>query len=173
MKILHIECCNNCYTIVAKTIININQMGRIEGNVSSNRQTCKIPRFRFIPYMRRLIQAICSPLIHSIVSNDSVRGKRRPWSDCADAQADLGLRCPHMLEDTFSHGVTQNVIHFMRFSFKHTPYFSIYPTCSDRQTWANVNLDCRVWHTIYRFFIRFFFFFFFDPLRSRKILLQM
>ena len=24
-----------------------------------------------------------------------------------DAQADLGLRCPHMPEDTFSHGIAQ------------------------------------------------------------------
>ena len=48
---------------------------------------------------------ICSPLIHSIVSNDSsISGQRRPWSDCADAQADLGLRCPYMPDDTFSHG---------------------------------------------------------------------
>ena len=39
---------------------------------------------------------ICYPLIHSVVSNDSVSGQRRPWSDCADAQADLGFRCPHM-----------------------------------------------------------------------------
>ena len=30
-----------------------------------------------------------------------------PWSDCADAQSDLGLSCPHMAEDTFSHGAAQ------------------------------------------------------------------
>ena len=28
---------------------------------------------------------ICSPLIHSIVSNDSVSRQQRPWSDCAYA----------------------------------------------------------------------------------------
>ena len=44
-----------------------------------------------------------SPFIHSVVSNNSFNGQRRPWSDCADAQADRGLRCPHMPEDTFSH----------------------------------------------------------------------
>ena len=48
---------------------------------------------------------ICSALIHSIVSNDSVSRQHKPWSDCADAQADRGLRCPYMPEDTFSHGV--------------------------------------------------------------------
>ena len=47
---------------------------------------------------------IYSPLKQSIVANDSNCGQRRPWSDCADAQANLGLRCPHMPEDTFSHG---------------------------------------------------------------------
>ena len=42
-----------------------------------------------------------SPFIHSVVSNDSVSGQWRLWSDCADAQADLGLRCTHIPEDTF------------------------------------------------------------------------
>ena len=39
---------------------------------------------------------ICSLLIHSVMSSDSVSGRQRPRSDCADAQADLGLRFPHM-----------------------------------------------------------------------------
>ena len=43
-----------------------------------------------------------SPFIHSVVFNDSVSGQWRPWSDCADAQADLGLRCSHMPEDTLN-----------------------------------------------------------------------
>ena len=47
---------------------------------------------------------ICSTFIHSVISNDSVNGQWRPWSACADAQADLGLRCPHMPENLFSHG---------------------------------------------------------------------
>ena len=45
---------------------------------------------------------ICSPKIHSIVSNYSVSGQRKPWSDCADAQSDLGLLCPHMLRHVFA-----------------------------------------------------------------------
>ena len=59
---------------------------------------------------------ICSPLIHSIESNNSVSGQQSSWSDCADAQADLGLRCPHKLEDTFSHGAAhtkQSVVYYM------------------------------------------------------------
>ena len=50
---------------------------------------------------------LCSPFIHSVVSNDSVSGQRRPGSDCAYAQSDLGLRCPQLPEDTFWHGTAQ------------------------------------------------------------------
>ena len=39
--------------------------------------------------------------------NDSGGGQRRPWSDCADAQADLGLCCQYMPEDILAwHGPT-------------------------------------------------------------------
>ena len=33
---------------------------------------------------------------YSLVSNDSASGQW-PWSDCVEAQADQGFRCPHML----------------------------------------------------------------------------
>ena len=46
---------------------------------------------------------------HFVVSNDSGSRQRKSWSDCADAQADLGLRCPHMPEDAFLHGATMHV----------------------------------------------------------------
>ena len=49
-------------------------------------------------------QSLFSTFIHSVVSNDSFTGHLRPSSDCTNAQADLGFRCPHMPEDTFSHG---------------------------------------------------------------------
>ena len=53
------------------------------------------------------------PLKHSLAANDSVCGQQRPWSDFANAQADLGRRCPHMPKDTFLHGAAKiwNVIH--------------------------------------------------------------
>ena len=42
------------------------------------------------------------PSIHTFYSfNDSVSGQWMPWWDCADAQADLGIRCPHMLEKKY------------------------------------------------------------------------
>ena len=40
-----------------------------------------------------LIWAFCSPLMHSIVSSNSVSGPRSSWSDCADTQANLVLCC--------------------------------------------------------------------------------
>ena len=61
--------------------------------------------FRFNPHNHKLSSGhLLSILILFIVPNDSVSGQRRPWSDCADAQAVLGLRCPHMPEDTCSRG---------------------------------------------------------------------
>ena len=45
-----------------------------------------------------------------ILPDDSVSGQARPLLDCADAQADLGLCCPHMLEDTFSHGAAHIIL---------------------------------------------------------------
>ena len=52
-------------------------------------RTCaKYAQNQFILRMRK-VSAV-------VVSNDSVNGQWRPWSDCADAQADLGLRCQHM-----------------------------------------------------------------------------
>ena len=54
--------------------------------------------------------SICSPLKYSIVSNDSICGQRRPWSDCANAQSDLGLHYPHMPDDMFLQGVAHILI---------------------------------------------------------------
>ena len=48
---------------------------------------------------------ICFPLIHSTAPDDSVSGQWKRWSDCVCAQAELGLRYPHVPEDTFSHDV--------------------------------------------------------------------
>ena len=35
-------------------------------------------------------------LVHSATPSGSARGQRRPRSDCAGVQSDLGLRFPHM-----------------------------------------------------------------------------
>ena len=75
---------------------------------------------------------ICSAFIHSIVSNDSVSGQWRPWSACVDTQADLGLRCPHMPENTFSHGAVKmpsfhaNVLTIMNGVFQFSTFSFFY-----------------------------------------------
>ena len=51
----------------------------------------------------RYYPGLVSLLTYNVVSNHSVCGHGRPWSDCADAQADLGLCCPHAPEDTLVH----------------------------------------------------------------------
>ena len=64
--------------------------------------TCAKCRFRFIRTCAKSYSGIGSLL--TLLSNASLSGHWRSWSDWAGAQADLGLRCPHMPEDTFSHG---------------------------------------------------------------------
>ena len=63
----------------------------------------KIRRFRSSWAYAKYHPSLCYPFIYSVVSNNTVSGPRRSWSACADAQADLGLHCPHMAEDTSSH----------------------------------------------------------------------
>ena len=67
-------------------------------------RTCAEYAFRSSCACAKYHPGLCSPFIHSIVFNDFASGQGRPWSDCADAQSDLGLHCPHMRENTFSHG---------------------------------------------------------------------
>ena len=55
----------------------------------------KIPRFRWSCACANYHPGFCPPFIHSILSNDCVSGQWRPWSDCASAQSDLGLRRLH------------------------------------------------------------------------------
>ena len=52
-------------------------------------------------------QELCYSSLCSTVPKDSKGGQRRPRSDCASAQSDLGLRCSHKLADTFSHGAAR------------------------------------------------------------------
>ena len=44
------------------------------------------------------------------IGHDSVCGQQRPWPDCADAQADLSLLCPHMPEGTFLDSAAHMVV---------------------------------------------------------------
>ena len=62
----------------------------------------KMHRFRIVPRMRKVLSGHLFSIDPTILLADS-----EVPNHCADAQTDLGLHCPHMLEDTFSHGVTQ------------------------------------------------------------------
>ena len=65
-------------------------------------------QIQIILRMRKsIIWVFALNLKHSVLYNDSVSGQWRPWSDCAAAQADLGLCCPRMPQDTFSLGTAQ------------------------------------------------------------------
>ena len=75
--------------------------------------TCKMSRSRSFGACAKYHPGLCSPVIHSVVWKTSVRGHGRPWSDCADAQADLDLRCPHIPDDMFKHG-TAHIILYIR-----------------------------------------------------------
>ena len=60
-----------------------------------------------------------SPFIHFIISNNSVSREGSPWSDCTNAQADLGLWCPHTPEDMFSLGLVHLTLVLMLKYFDH------------------------------------------------------
>ena len=62
------------------------------------------------------------PLRHSLVSNHTVWGHLRPWSDCTDVQADLILHCLHMPTDTFSH-VPGHLSQVMTYNIKPGKHF--------------------------------------------------
>ena len=55
-----------------------------------------IHKFRSSCACAKYHQSFCSSFIHSLVSNDSFSGQWSPWSDSANAQAYLCLRCPHL-----------------------------------------------------------------------------
>ena len=74
--------------------------------VSSNMR--KMYRFRWSRVCAKSHPGLCSPLIHSIASNDSVSGQQMPWSDCTSGQSDLGLCCLCMSKGTFLHGAAHN-----------------------------------------------------------------
>ena len=68
----------------------------------------KMHRFRLSSTCATYQPGRCSPFhavaLHSyILYSVSVSGQWRPWSDCTNVQAGLGLCCPHMSEDMFLH----------------------------------------------------------------------
>ena len=70
---------------------------------------------------------IFSPFIHSVVSNDSVCGQRRPWSDC-------------VAEETFLHGASQlkEIVFKVKLICDQTPniFFYLFITPSPLNIWS-------------------------------------
>ena len=81
---------------------------------SSMRKMCRFTSFCACARSRSCISSL---LIHSLVFNVSVSRQCIPSSDCVDALADLGLRCPHMPE-TFSDGEVQMMLTCRYLSFE-------------------------------------------------------
>ena len=94
----------------------------------------RVVGFILLPHFR-IARTTCNPVlfgkglfltsIHSFISKDYPNGKLKDHSDCADAHADLGPRCPHIPEAHFPFGVTYQegvqcllkCFHFLRMSF--------------------------------------------------------
>ena len=55
------------------------------------------------PALAKFHLGLCSSFTIFCTINDSHSWQLRPWSDCNNAQADLGLCSQHMPEDKFSH----------------------------------------------------------------------
>ena len=88
-------CCNNSKRLPLPYL----HMGRVKRKRAfEHAQNAQI---QVILCMRKASSGLLLFIWHSVESNDSFSGKRRSWSDCADAQSDLGLRCPHVPEDKF------------------------------------------------------------------------
>ena len=85
-----------------------------------------------IPAVLRIVPSWPLLSLHKfLVYNDSVNGQKMPWSDCADAQADLGIRCSHIPEDAFSHGAAL----FMQENDSGIEYFSGIGTVRNYLRW--------------------------------------
>ena len=64
------------------------------------------------------VQSIIRAFILRSYIYSSVSGQWRTWSDCADAQSDQVLRCPHLPEDTFSNGAAYGAATCMQYKWK-------------------------------------------------------
>ena len=88
--------------------------------------------------------SLCSIFLHSLVNNGSVSEQRRPWSDCANAQADLGLCCPHMPDDMLSNGAAEFMYHDYPITksrlFKYTENFTT------NKKWKFSNKNSVIFH---------------------------
>ena len=85
-----------------------------------------------------------SPSLYSTLSNDSISGQQRSWTDCAHAQADMDLRCLHMVRVYLSawHGPFDGKAIQQREILPHTS--SIMRNCTTWHEWqVQENKTCN------------------------------
>ena len=95
-----VTCVIVCVYIIIMDYVRKNWVASNE-KLSSNMR--KMRTFRSSCECAKYHPGLCSPFILSVVANDSVSGQWRPWSDCADTQADRGFAvriCPKTLSRT-------------------------------------------------------------------------
>ena len=80
-----------CHVCVCKWAASSERKKKVPSNMNKHEQNAQI---QLILRMRKLS---AGPLlsIHTFCGIKSVRGQWMTWSNCTDAQADLGLSCPH------------------------------------------------------------------------------
>ena len=93
--------CTYITVTVSSGMTNLLQLSNVTEETSLSMRNAQI---EVIPRICMSTLGLSSATIHYAVSIGTVSGQWRPWSDCAEAQSDMGLRCPYVSEDTFSHG---------------------------------------------------------------------
>ena len=132
-----------CYLLTVK--VQLHRLiwtfsSRIEWAASSKKVSSKMRkmhRFKSFCVYAKYHPGLCSSFMHSAVSNDSVSILLNPWLDFADAQADLGLYCPHMPGDIFSKGAANIVFVTKSNGLTVTEDYRTNPKYCGRKTLAN------------------------------------
>ena len=81
--------------IERRIITNVSEPGHEKRYI---RGTCEQLGSRSASEVTQPDNGLCYASIYFTESNNSLSGQRRPRSDCAHAQSDLGLRCPFTLQ---------------------------------------------------------------------------
>ena len=102
----------------------------------------------------RLYKIFSGPLlpIATLYSIQQFCRQYKTWSDCANAQGDLGLRCLHMPEDMFSHGAAYLDLEECRFGQGRSLYntvqllhLSVNYASSYVLAWRHQNILLNTW----------------------------
>ena len=103
---MHIRLQIQCKPSIFLKQINLNTMTLRYNLIFYIKWTVSREKVHSSVYHMRISISVCAcvysrhwlhvRLMCSLLSNDSVFGKRWSWSDCADAKSDLDLRCLHM-----------------------------------------------------------------------------